>query len=90
MLLRISAIIVLLLSVLFMPFWLSVILGLAGMIYFNKFFEAPVLFMLSDSLYGIKEAKFSGMVFVSFFVCLIILVVMEILKKNSNFKFKQE
>lgn len=72
-----------------MPFWVSVVLGLAGIVYFNKFFEAPILFMLSDTLYGAKEAKFSGMIFISFFISVIILVIIEALKKNSNFSFQK-
>ncbi|HEY4513211.1 MAG TPA: hypothetical protein VJH06_01725 [Candidatus Paceibacterota bacterium] len=85
MMLRICAVILLLLSVLFWPFWLSVILAIAGLIYFKIFFEAPVLFLLSDLLYGTAVPEFSGMVFVSFFIFIILLLIAETVKKNSNF-----
>lgn len=85
MMLRISAFIALLLSILFMPFWVSILLALAGMIYFSFFWEAVILFLLSDLLYGTREAKFSGVVFVSFIVSLLVLVIMEILKKKLKF-----
>jgi hypothetical protein len=86
MVIRISAFILLLISILFWPFWVSVILALVGIVYFDKFYEAPLLFMLSDILNGTPEAKFSGMVFVSFFASIIILLIAEALKKNSNFR----
>jgi hypothetical protein len=85
MILRILATVLLLFSVLFMPFWMSVILALAGMIYFNVFWEACVLFLLSDALFGAKVAKFSGMVFVSFFASIIVLIIIEIIKKYVKF-----
>jgi glucan phosphoethanolaminetransferase (alkaline phosphatase superfamily) len=85
MVLRILASIVLLFSVLFMPFWLSVILGLGAMVYFNYFFEAVILFGLSDALYGVREARFHGIVFVSFIASIIFLILLEALKKKLNF-----
>lgn len=85
MLLRILASVLLLLSILFMPFWLSTLLALLGMIYFNIFWEAVVLFLLSDLLYGVKETKFFGAVFVSFIVFGTILIVIEIVKKKMKF-----
>ena len=83
--LRILTSMLLLLSILFMPFWLSLILALAGMIYFAIFWEAVVLFFLSDLLYGIKEAKFSGAIFVSFILSIIILIAIEAVKKKLKF-----
>jgi hypothetical protein len=83
--LRILAGAVLLFSILFMPFWVSVALACAGMIYFYTFWEAVALFLLSDVLYGTSEAKFYGMVFVSFFTSLVALVAIEIFKKKLKF-----
>lgn len=85
MLLRILASILLLFSILFMPFWLSAILGLAGMIYFAVFWEATVLFFLSDLLYGVKEASFSNLIFISFIASAVVLVIIEIVKKKLKF-----
>jgi hypothetical protein len=85
MLLRILAFFILLFSVLFMPFWVSVILALAGMVYFNIFLEGPILFLLSDVLYGVREAKFSGVVFLSFIGASTFLIIIEIIKKKTRF-----
>ena len=85
MALRISVFIALLFSVIFLPFWVSVILALGGMIYFPKYFEAPALFFLSDVLYGAPVARFSNMVFVSFFISLVILLIIEVLKKKLKY-----
>ena len=85
MLLRILASLLLLISVLFWPFWISIILALAGMIYFNVFLEAVVLFLLSDVLFGIKETSWGGMMFVSFVVSAIVLVIIEVTKKKLKF-----
>lgn len=85
MALRILASVVLLFSVLFLPFWVSVILALVGMIYFRVFWEAVALFMLSDVLYGAPQVKFFNLVFVSFFVSLLVLIIVETLKKKLKF-----
>ena len=85
MTLRILASILLLFSVLFLPFWVSAILALAGMFYFSVFWEAVVLFLLSELLYGAGEAKFHGAVFVSFITSLAVLIIIEIIKKKLKF-----
>lgn len=68
-----------------MPFWVSVILALVGMVYFPVFWEAPVLFLLSDLLYGTAETKFSETIFVSFVSAAVILIAIEIIKKKLKF-----
>ncbi|MFA6256914.1 MAG: hypothetical protein WCT29_01240 [Candidatus Paceibacterota bacterium] len=85
MALRILASAVLLFSVIYLPFWVTVILALAGIIYFSVYWEAVALLFLSDVLYGVSEDKFFGMVFVSFFVSLIVLFAVEALKKKLKF-----
>ena len=85
MILRISASILLLFSILFMPFWVSVVVALCAMIYFNVFWEAIALFLLSDLLYGIPEIKFFDMVFVSAIVAIIVLIIIEVTKKKLKF-----
>lgn len=79
--LRILAVLALLFSVLFMPFWVSVVLALAGMAYFSFFLEAVFLFLLLDFLYGTKEAElFSS--FFSFIIILICFIIFELFKKK--------
>lgn len=85
MTLRILFSILLFISILFWPFWLSVILALGGMFYFNIFWEAIALFLLSDLLYGVKETKFSGVIFISFILAVLVFILIEILKKKLKF-----
>jgi hypothetical protein len=65
-----------------MPFWLSVILALAGMVYFSFFWESVLLFFLSDLLYGAREARFFNIFFISLIVSFVVLLVIELLKKK--------
>jgi hypothetical protein len=69
-----------------MPFWVSIILALAGIVYFSVFWEAVILFLLSDLLYGAREVKFAGIIFVSFVVALIVLIAAEIFKKETRLR----
>ena len=90
MVLRILAFIILLLSVLFMPFWVSVILALIGMVYFSFFLEAVFLFLLSDLLFGIKEVRLFDIIFLSFIVSLICLIILELLKNELRLRKNNE
>lgn len=82
MALRVLASIILLFSVLFLPFWVSVILGLVSIAYFPFFIEAVFIFFLSDLLYAVPEAKFFGIVYVSFIFALAIFIGVELLRKR--------
>ncbi|MEK7572358.1 MAG: hypothetical protein AAB493_00680 [Patescibacteria group bacterium] len=90
MMLRIFASILLLFSILFLPFWVSVILALLGMLYFSLFYEAVVLFLLSDLLYGAPEARLFNIFFFSFILSIIFLLVIEFLKKKLKFYKKNQ
>ncbi|OGI79040.1 hypothetical protein A3F19_03255 [Candidatus Nomurabacteria bacterium RIFCSPHIGHO2_12_FULL_37_29] len=68
-----------------MPFWVSVILAFMGMVYFPLFLEAVFLFLLSDLLYGAREAKLGGMIFVSFIITVVVFILIEFLKKKLKF-----
>ncbi len=82
---RISAFFVLLFSILFMPFWLSVILALLGIVYFSFFWEAVALLFLSDLLYGAGEARYFYIVFISLIISVLVLIALEFLKKKLKF-----
>lgn len=82
MTLRIIAFLVLLSSILFMPYWVSIVLALAAIVYFSFYWESAILFLLSDLLFGVKENKFWGVLFVSAVIFLIIMIVAELLKKK--------
>ncbi|MFA5931855.1 MAG: hypothetical protein WC793_00540 [Candidatus Paceibacterota bacterium] len=85
MILRIFASLVLLFSILFMPIWLSIILAILAMAYFPIFWEAILLLLLSDLLYGIKDTKNFTIIFSSFVLSIILLIVIEITKKKVKY-----
>jgi len=65
-----------------MPFWLSVILALAAIVYFSFFWESVALFFLSDLLYGTSEARFLNIFFISTIISILFLTIIELLKKK--------
>ncbi|HEU0085832.1 MAG TPA: hypothetical protein VFQ59_02635 [Candidatus Paceibacterota bacterium] len=85
MLLRILASVILLISIVYLPFWVSAILAFAGMIYFAFYFEAVGLFLISDLLYGAPEERYYGMVFVTMIFALVLLGIIEFAKKKIRF-----
>jgi len=85
MVFRIVAIIILLISVLFMPLWVSVVLGLGFIFYFPIFWEAVIIFFLVDLLYGVQEVKFFGITYVSLVISVIVVISLELIKKKLRF-----
>jgi hypothetical protein len=85
MLHRISASIVILLSLLFMPFWLSAVLAVGAMLYFNMFWEAVILFLLSDLLYGVSEPRLFNTTYATFIISVFALAIIEFIKKRTIF-----
>jgi len=86
MTLRILAFFLLLFSILYLPFWISIIIALALMVYFNIFWEAVLLFFLSDLLYGTSEGKNFLTLYMSFIVSAILLIIIEIIKKKTRLR----
>ncbi|MDQ5954240.1 MAG: hypothetical protein QG583_168 [Patescibacteria group bacterium] len=68
-----------------MPFWVSIIIGLAGVILFPFFIEGLFLFLLSDLLYGVEQDRFHGILFLSSIIILCIILLLEGLKKKLKF-----
>ncbi len=82
---RIAFSILLLFSILFMPFYISMFLALIGMAYFAFFIEAIFLFFLIDLLYGVKEIRYHNNIFLSLLIITIIFISIEIIKKKLKF-----
>jgi hypothetical protein len=82
MTLRIIAIIILLFSILFLPFWVSAI---GGILYFPMFLEAVLIFLISDLMFGIPEARFANYVFFSSTIIFVLLIILELLKNKIRF-----
>lgn len=78
-----------LLSILFLPFWISVVLSLIGIFYFSFFWESVFLLFLSDILYGVKEEKLFNIYFFSFVFSLLFLIAIELFKNKLKFYQKK-
>ncbi len=68
-----------------MPFWISIILALIGMVIFSIFWEAVIIFLLTDLLYGVKEARFFNIFFIYFLASILVLIALELIKKKLKF-----
>lgn len=84
MLKRIVFAITLLLSVLFLPFYLTYIIAFWGIIYFKLFWEGLIIFFISDLLYGTKVESFDYITFISTIVYLVVFIIIELSKKIWN------
>ena len=82
---RILLSILILISILFFPLWVSVIFALFGIIYFEVFWEAVLLFFISDLLFGVKETRFFDITIVSTVFTAIVLILAEFTKKKLKF-----
>lgn len=86
MVLRIFASIILFISVLFMPFWLTVFLVTLGIIYFNYFWEGVAWLLLSNLLYGVSKVGLFDKTLIALFGSVIILMAVEVIKKKLNYR----
>ncbi len=86
---RVLAGVVLFISVLFFPLWVSLLLAAAAMFYFPLFFEAPFLFLISDLLYAVPEERYFKMAIVSVATSIILLVAIEFAKKKIRLYSKK-
>lgn len=82
---RIGATIFILFSILFLPFFCSVILGLIAILYFRNYYEIIGLSLVSDLLYGAGEIRFLQVYFLSTIVTTILFILLEILKTKLKF-----
>jgi hypothetical protein len=82
---RIISILILLFSVTFLPFWVSVLLGLSAMFYFPIFFEIVILALVSDLLFGVPSQVLWFSSFTTVVSTSIVLVLVEIFKKNLKY-----
>jgi hypothetical protein len=76
---------ILLFSVLFLPFYITGLIALGGILVFPMYIEAVVMLLISDLLFGTLEPRFFGVLFVSSGLGLVALLVLESLKKKIKF-----
>ena len=68
-----------------MPFWFSVTLLILLATKFKYFYEASILFLLSDLLFGVKEGLFGDFLFNSFLISLILIFATEFIKRKLRY-----
>jgi hypothetical protein len=73
---------ILLLSVFFLPWYISLILGIIGLIYFENYVELLVSSFLIDSLYGVSGSRAFGFSFFHTVLGAFLFLVYGIIKDN--------
>ncbi len=79
--LRILASIILLFSVLFMPFWVSAGLACIGIFLFHYFVEASIFLLIADGLFGTHDKY----LFVGFLAAIVVMCIVELIKRKIKF-----
>jgi len=74
-----------LLSMMFLPFWFSLLLVFVGVALFPVFWESVIFLLIMDLIYGVKQDKFWGLLYVSSLFGVCFLVLFELLKKKLKF-----
>lgn len=82
---RIALSLILLLSVLFSPVYISLALALIGIVYFSYYVEAIVLLLVSDLLYGVGEVRYYNSPFLTLLIVTVVFVLIELLKRQLKF-----
>lgn len=80
MLKRGVASILLILSMLYLPLWVTGVLSLGAMVYFRWFFEAVILFFFIDMVFGAPVARFLHVHTALTLIGLTVLLLIEYLK----------
>ncbi len=69
-------------AVLFLPFWISAIIGTVCLFLFRSYYEYIAFFFLSDLLYGTPLLRFHDFVFLTTAGSIVIFIIVEQLKKR--------
>lgn len=79
---RILSNFLLLLAVLYLPFWVFIVLVAVFVFLFRSFYEVVFWALFIDFLYGSQTELFFGFQFISTFLVIIILTFAELFKKR--------
>ena len=85
---RILSVVLICISILYFPFWVSLALAILGIIYFSFFWEVTLLFLISDLIFAVKESRFFYIEFFSFILIVVILFLIEFIKRKLKFYSK--
>ena len=80
--LRITADLILLLSIFYLPFWFTVIFSFVSVLYFKNYYEFIIAYFVIDSIYGTKEPKFFNLEYVLTLLAIIIFLVTSYVKSK--------
>jgi len=75
----------LLISILFFPFFISLIIAVAGMFFIKYYWEVLVLFFIFDLIYGIQGNTIFSFYFGSLLLAICLLLIIEFFKKKLRF-----
>ena len=82
---RIVSYLIILTGIFMFPWWLVFIFVLAAALYFERYYEAVFFGLIMDAIYAVPISKFSGIILVSSVTALILIVIVEFLKKRLYF-----
>lgn len=83
--LRIFANILLFASVLFFPWWVTVMAGVIFAVFFSAFYESIFWAFFIDLLYGTEAASFLNFTFLFTASTIIFVLILERIKKTTRF-----
>lgn len=81
MALRIAAVIFIFLSACAFPVYITILLGIACLVFFKNFYEIVPLFFVNDAIYGISGGRFWGFPFAMTIIAASGLVVSMLVRK---------
>jgi len=81
MFLRLTSVILLLVSVIFLPWWLWLVMAAGLMFLLPAFWEAIPILFVSDLIFGVPEGRFFGSVFATLIVGIVIYLLINLFKK---------
>jgi len=82
---RITTVLALLFSVLYLPAWTTLAAVIFCFFYFRKFYEGLGLILLMDLLYGVAEPKFFNIQIFTFLVMAVVFFFIMFLKSKIKF-----
>jgi hypothetical protein len=82
---RILVTVFLILSVLFLPYWLQGISFVGAAFYFSIYWEGLVVFLISDLIFAQITPKLFGILYASLIISIILLISIELLKKKLRY-----
>jgi hypothetical protein len=84
MIFRIMYSFLVLMTILFWPFWISLGMIFLGMILYKKYYEGLIGVFIFESLHSVNEVKIFGLYFVLLLIFVFLFILIEFSKKKLN------